>query len=117
MRRIQPFPTQQGTDLSRRPGRIGLTQDPQLVPDRELPSTGTLQPLRHLGVRSTRAGRHTRQIFAVDGAVLRRHGLSSFSTLITHYFVSRVSPTIGREGGPSSTVTFPHPRMCGSPSW
>jgi len=53
MRRVQPFPTQQSTDLARRPGRIGLTQDPQLVPDRELPPSRSLQSLRHLGVRTT----------------------------------------------------------------
>src|SRR5215207_8775533 len=35
-------------------------------------------------VRPTRSVRHQRQILAVDGAVLRRHGLSSFSTLVTN---------------------------------
>ena len=83
VRRIQPFPTQQGTDLARRPGRIGLAQDPQLVPHRELPPTRTLQPLGYFGVRSTHLARRSSHFLPVDGAVLRRHGLSSFSTL-TH---------------------------------
>src|SRR6266508_492902 len=98
MRRVQPFPTQQDTDLAGGPGRVGLAQDPQFVPDRELPPTRTLQPLRHLGVRPTRAVRHNRQILPIDGAVLRHHGPSSFSTLVTNSSFAGVSPTIGREG-------------------
>src|SRR5215207_6804908 len=81
MRRVQPLPTEQRTDLTRRPGRIGVAQHPQLVPDRELPPTRSLQSLRYLGFRPTHPVGRDRQVLAIDGAVLRRHGLRSFSTL------------------------------------
>src|SRR6266545_2788014 len=97
MRRVQPFSTQQRPDLAGRPRCVGLAQDPQLVPHRELPPTCSLQPLRHLRVRPTRSVRHDRHALAFDGAILRRHGLSSFSTLTSSSF-SRVSPTIDRVG-------------------
>src|SRR5438128_1830783 len=104
MRRVQPFSTQQRPDLAGRPRRVGLAQDPQLVPHRELPPAGSLQPLRHLGVRPTRPVRHDRRALAFDGAILRRHGLSSFSTLTISSF-SGVSPTIDREGLTGATVS------------
>src|SRR5262249_52881730 len=104
MRRVQPLPTQEGPALARRTGRIGLAQDPELVPDRELPPPRSLKPLRYLGVRPTQLVRHERQILAFDGAVLRRHELSSFSTLVTIYPVSCGSPTIGREGRFTSQI-------------
>jgi hypothetical protein len=81
VRRVQPFPSEQGPDLARRPGRVRLAQDPQLVPHRELPTARSLQPLGDFGVRPTLLARRSGHFLVVDGAVLRRHGLSSFSTL------------------------------------
>src|SRR6266536_581316 len=98
MRRVQPFATQQRADLAGGPRRVGLTQDPQRVPHRELPPPRSFEPLRHLGVRPTRPVRHDRHALAFDGAILRRHGPSSFSTLITIFSFSGVSHTIDREG-------------------
>src|SRR5436305_4969323 len=98
MRGVQSFPPQQGADLARRPGHIGLGQDPQLVPDGELASPRTLESLWHLGVRHHR-DRHGRRVSGFEGTVLRQHGFRAFSTLVTNYSIVGVSASIDREGG------------------
>jgi hypothetical protein len=97
MRGVQPFPPQEGADFARRPGRIGLGQDPQLVPDGELPPPCALKLLRHLGVRHHR-DRPGRRVAGFEGIVLRHQGLRAFSTLVTNYSIGGVSASIDREG-------------------